>query len=76
MEANKIDNDNFSMVSELEKHINGLLDKNDHLLEENHTLKQQHESISAEKAILLERNRKVTSKIETILSRLKTLEKI
>lgn len=73
MEANNSDN-NFSALDELEQHVAALLSQNNQLNEENKTLRKQHESLFAEKAMLIEKNRKVHAKIETILSRLKNLE--
>ena len=64
----------LQLLTELEQRISDLLEERNQLLEENQVLKEQQGKSSLEKAGLQEKHRQVYSKIETMLSRLKTLE--
>lgn len=66
--------ENFQALTELEKHIEALLDKHKRLSEENQLLKKQHETLLAEKAKLIEKTYDAQSKIEAMVNQLKKLE--
>ena len=61
-------------MDELEKRLDAVLDKYDHLLKENEVLKQQQEYMHSEKTAILEKHRHLCSKLEAMIVRLKGLE--
>ncbi len=74
MEMESSQSQNLQLLAELEQRVSGLLEDHDRLLRENEMLKKQQEKLSLEKAGLQENRRQVHSKIESMLTRLKTLE--
>jgi len=58
----------------LSKRIEELVTAVEHLKEENRALRQRHESLSTERATLLNRNEQVRTRVEAMIGRLKTLE--
>lgn len=45
-----------------------------HLKEENRALKARHESLSAERSALLQKNEQVRARVEAMIGRLKSME--
>jgi len=74
MEADLSQKEHLQLLTELERRVNGLLGEHNRLMEENLTLKQQQEKLSSEKASLHDKQRQVQSKLESMLTRLKSLE--
>ena len=68
-------NNHFHTLSVLEDQINVFLEQYQELLKENQALKQQQNSLSVERAELVEKNMQVQSKIESMVNQLKNLEK-
>jgi cell division protein ZapB len=70
-------NDKITLDSEirrLEKQVDELLDTLGALREENRALRQRQDSLSSERASLLQRNEQVRTRVEAMIGRLKTLE--
>lgn len=74
MEMESSQSQNLQLLTELEQRVSDLLEVYDRLVQENEMLKKQQEKLSLEKAGLQENHRQVHSKIESMLTRLKTLE--
>ncbi len=74
MEMESSQSQNLQLLAELEQRVSDLLEDYDRLMQENDVLKKQQEKLSLEKAGLQENHRQVHSKIESMLTRLKTLE--
>ncbi len=58
----------------LSKRIEELVGTVHQLKEENHALRQRHESLATERASLLHKNEQVRTRVEAMIGRLKTLE--
>ena len=58
----------------LESRLTELVDRCDVLARENHALKQMQASWTTERAKLIEKNELAKSKVESMISRLKSLE--
>ena len=58
----------------LAKRIEELVVTVEHLKEENRALRQRHESLSTERASLLQKNEQVRTRVEAMIGRLKTME--
>jgi cell division protein ZapB len=61
-------------LSRLEAQVNGLLEVIELLSQENHSLRAQQESLSTERASLLEKHDQVRNRVDAIVTRLKSLE--
>ena len=61
-------------LARLTRRIDELLGALEQLREENHALKQRHESLASERATLLQKNEQVRTRVEAMIGRLKTLE--
>jgi cell division protein ZapB len=58
----------------LEKRIEELLAGMEQLKEENRALRTRHESLANERAVLMNRNEQVRTRVEAMIGRLRTLE--
>jgi cell division protein ZapB len=58
----------------LERRIEELLASVDELKEENRALRQRHETLTSDRAGLLQKNEQVRARVEAMIGRLKTLE--
>ncbi len=67
-------NDRIATVAKLENSINDLLLTCRQLTEENHALKKKQSEWSVERSRLSEKNEKVRSRLELMISRLKVME--
>jgi cell division protein ZapB len=61
-------------IRRLEKQVDELLGALGALREENRALRQRQDSLSTERASLLQRNEQVRTRVEAMIGRLKTLE--
>jgi len=61
-------------LARLEKRIEELLASIDTLKEENRALRQRHESLTNDRAGLLQKNEQVRARVEAMIGRLKTME--
>ncbi len=61
-------------LARLAGRVDELLTAVEQLREENRALKQRHESLSSERATLLQKNEQVRARVEAMIGRLKTLE--
>lgn len=61
-------------LKRLEERLQEVLDLCGRLQEENHSLRENQEQLMAEKANLVQRNEQVKTRVEHIISRLKSLE--
>ncbi len=61
-------------IAELEATVSELIDKYDHLKVENASLRAQQSNLVAEKSRLIEKNEVARTKVEAIITRLKSLE--
>jgi len=61
-------------IRRLEKQVDELLGVLGALREENRALRQRQDSLSTERATLLQRNEQVRTRVEAMIGRLKTLE--
>ncbi len=73
-------NDNKTQAAEvelkkLEFRVDELVNICDKLRDENQTLRDQHASISADKATLVEKNEQVRTRVEAMIGRLRAMEK-
>jgi cell division protein ZapB len=58
----------------LERRIEELLASVDELKEENRALRQRHETLTNDRAGLLQKNEQVRARVEAMIGRLKTME--
>jgi cell division protein ZapB len=58
----------------LERRVEELLANVDDLKEENRALRQRHETLTSDRAGLLQKNEQVRARVEAMIGRLKTLE--
>lgn len=63
------------LLIRLERHIRGLLDQQDQLRQSNHQLLHSKSSLSREKELLMSRQEKAINTIESLVTRLKAIEK-
>lgn len=71
------DNDNAMFEQELkrlEKRVDALVDVCDQLQNENQSLKQRQDTLTAERATLLQKNEQVRARVEAMIGRLKAME--
>ena len=61
-------------LARLEKRIEELLGSIDSLKEENRALRQRHETLTTDRAGLLQKNEQVRARVEAMIGRLKTME--
>ena len=61
-------------LASLGKRIDELVATVAHLKEENRALRQRHESLSTERATLMQKNEQVRTRVEAMIGRLKTME--
>jgi cell division protein ZapB len=66
--------DNWAALAELEEKVEALLSLTETLGTENRALKTQQRSWTTERAKLIEKNEMAKSKVESMISRLKSLE--
>ena len=71
------DTDNAAFEQELkrlEKRVDALVDVCDQLQNENRSLKQRQDTLTAERATLLQKNEQVRARVEAMIGRLKAME--
>ena len=61
-------------LKRLEKRLEELMVTVSHLKEENRALKSRHETLSAERSALLQKNELVRARVEAMIGRLKSME--
>lgn len=61
-------------LARLEKRIDELVAGIEQLKEENRALRQRHESLTNDRAGLLQKNEQVRARVEAMIGRLKTME--
>ena len=61
-------------LARLEKRIEELMANVDVLKEENRALRQRHETLTTDRAGLLQKNEQVRARVEAMIGRLKTME--
>ncbi len=61
-------------LARLEKRIEELMASIEDLKEENRALRQRHESLTTDRAGLLQKNEQVRARVEAMIGRLKTME--
>ena len=64
------------LLKHLETQIKGLIDRHDRLTYSNHQLHQGKSSLVREKELLLAKQEKAISQIETLVSKLKSIENL
>jgi len=61
-------------LKRLEKRVDALVDVCDQLQDENKSLKQRQDILTAERATLLQKNEQVRARVEAMIGRLKAME--
>ena len=61
-------------LKRLEKRVDALVQVCDQLQDENRSLKQRQDSLTAERATLLQKNEQVRARVEAMIGRLKAME--
>jgi cell division protein ZapB len=61
-------------LKRLEKRLDDLVVTVGHLKEENRALRQRQETLSSERATLLQKNEQVRARVEAMIGRLKSME--
>lgn len=61
-------------LKRLEKRVDALVQVCDQLQDENQSLKQRQDSLTAERATLLQKNEQVRARVEAMIGRLKAME--
>ncbi len=61
-------------LKRLEKRVDALVRVCDQLQDENKTLKQRQDTLTAERATLLQKNEQVRARVEAMIGRLKAME--
>ena len=61
-------------LQQLEQKVDSLIRTCSELLQENHSLKNQQEQLMSERATLIEKTESARTRVEAIISRLKSLE--
>ena len=70
-----IDANQFELeLKRLEERVDKLVDVCDQLQSENHSLRQRQDSLTAERATLLQKNEQVRARVEAMIGRLKAME--
>ena len=62
-------------LKRLEKRVDALVRVCDQLQDENRSLKQRQDTLTAERANLLQKNEQVRARVEAMIGRLKAMEK-
>lgn len=63
-----------SELKRLERRLQDLVDVIAQLKDENRSLRQRHEALTAERAALLQKNEQVRARVEAMIGRLKAME--
>ena len=61
-------------LKRLEKRVDALVQVCDQLQDENRSLKQRQDSLTSERATLLQKNEQVRARVEAMIGRLKAME--
>lgn len=61
-------------LKRLEKRVDALVKVCDQLQDENRSLKQRQDALTAERATLLQKNEQVRARVEAMIGRLKAME--
>lgn len=61
-------------LKRLEKRLEDLMTTMNHIKEENRALRQRQETLTAERAGLLQKNEQVRARVEAMIGRLKSME--
>lgn len=61
-------------LKRLEKRVDALVEVCDQLQNENHSLRQRQDTLTAERANLLQKNEQVRARVEAMIGRLKAME--
>ena len=61
-------------LKQLEKRVDALVQVCDQLQDENHSLQQRQDILTAERATLLQKNEQVRARVEAMVGRLKAME--
>ncbi len=61
-------------LKRLEKRVDALVQVCDQLQEENRSLKQRQDTLTTERATLLQKNEQVRARVEAMIGRLKAME--
>lgn len=61
-------------LKRLEKRVDALVEVCDQLQDENRSLKQRQDTLTAERATLLQKNEQVRARVEAMIGRLKAME--
>ncbi|MGB5247523.1 MAG: TIGR02449 family protein [Woeseia sp.] len=61
-------------LKRLEQRVDALVKVCDQLQDENRTLKQRQDTLTAERATLLQKNEQVRARVEAMIGRLKAME--
>ena len=61
-------------LKRLEKRVDALVEVCDKLQDENRSLKQRQDTLTAERATLLQKNEQVRARVEAMIGRLKAME--
>ena len=61
-------------LKRLEKRVDALVEVCDQLQNENRSLKQRQDTLTAERATLLQKNEQVRARVEAMIGRLKAME--
>ena len=61
-------------LKRLEKRVDALVDVCDRLQDENRSLKQRQDTLTSERANLLQKNEQVRARVEAMIGRLKSME--
>jgi cell division protein ZapB len=61
-------------LKRLEKRVDALVEICDQLQSENRSLKQRQDTLTAERAALLQKNEQVRARVEAMIGRLKAME--
>lgn len=62
-------------LAELERRVEVLLARVEHLAQENRSLRDRHESLMSERARLIDKTETARTRVEAMIMRLKTMER-
>ena len=62
-------------LAELERRVEVLLARVEHLAQENRSLRNRHESLMSERARLIDKTETARTRVEAMIMRLKTMER-
>ena len=63
-------------LKRLEKRLEDLIVTVSHIKEENRALRQRQDTLTAERATLLQKNEQVRARVEAMIGRLKSMEQV